>query len=142
MASRCASRGEVQGLPPVPGPLGELNPNGLFSGTIELGAAGAQGIAASFDDSFSDFGPIDAGFTSDVGATDGAPLEPTAGDTGGTEVAAPSPDVPGVRRLIVAVDELFADRLRLLYLAFTLTALGVCIAPRLTLPSRFPGTGT
>ena len=29
----------------------------------------------------------------------------------------------------------------LLYLSFTLTALALCLAPRLTLPARFPGLG-
>jgi len=37
--------------------------------------------------------------------------------------------------------DLFADRMAFLYLSFTLTALALCLAPKLTLPARFPGAG-
>jgi hypothetical protein len=134
---------ELQGAPGS-GPLGDLDPNGVYSGGFVLGSSGAQGIAASFDDDVADVAPsLDAPIAGGTGPVLSDPsLVP---DTGGAPGAGPAPAAPGttrvVRRFVGFVDELFADRLRLVYLAFTLTALGLCIAPRLTMPARFPSAG-
>jgi hypothetical protein len=150
---------DVQDLPTVPGPIGDIDANGLYRGTIQLGSTAALGGAASFDDAVPDdvgdlaglgdagTGPGigDTGATGDLGAPEGdagaVPAPDAAasaaggGATGGDEEAGGMEEQP-----VSFVDELFADRLELLYLSFTLAALALCIAPRLTLPARFPGS--
>ena len=55
-----------------------------------------------------------------------------------TAVAGDEQAASPTQRAVGFVDDLFSDRLRLLYLAFTLAALALCLAPRLTLPARLP----
>jgi hypothetical protein len=133
----------VDGLPPVPGPLGDVDLNGNYVGTIQIGQAGARAIAGSFDD--------DDEVTATGGGTT-SPVSPSSGSTGsstGGQTAAPAtpaapaspaaPAAPADAPVVDAITDLFADRLKLLYLAFTLAGLAICIAPRMALPARLPG---
>ena len=138
----------VGGLPPVPAPppLGALDLNGSYEGTLLLGEAGARGIAGSFDDfaASPSTGGSPAGGSTAAGGTTGAGGTAT-GSTGaapGSSPAAPpaagpaAPEAAGEGEPIL---DLFADRLELLYLAFTLAGFAMCLAPRLALPARLPG---
>jgi hypothetical protein len=125
-------------LPPIPGPLGDIDVNGAYGVRLQLGTSGARGFADSFDDETS--GSTDTGgdgFVSppfDDGGTAfpdlGSPGAPSGGST------PPSSPGPGVQR---SISDSWGDRLELLYLSFTLGALALCLTPRLTLPARFPG---
>ena len=134
---------DVQGLPTVPGPLGDIDPNGLYTGTIEIGLTGVIGQAASFTDDLlgntgdagSDILGSDLGFT----PTDnfGGPI-----DSGGTlpsGALGPTKNLSGNAgtHLVRSLADDFGDRLGLVYLALMLVVLGLCIAPRLTVPARF-----
>ncbi len=136
----------VEGLPTVPGPTGEVDPNGSYSASIQLGSTAARGLAATFD---SDPGSAEPPVVDDGGGFDaglpsfdtGAPL-----DLAPTEVAVvpPAPS-PGAERpatptgpLEQVVDR-FGGRLELVYLALALAVMGLCIAPRFTTPARLPG---
>ena len=132
---------EAQGLPTVPGPLGDLDPNGTYVGSIQLGSTAAAGGATNFaveepvvPDGPAYVGglPIDAGGSSfDSGAGDVAP--PPA------EVASPPASQSSPPQLVRSVTDLFGGRMGLLYLAFTFAVLGLCLVPRLALPARLPG---
>lgn len=137
---------DVQGLPILPGPIGDIDPNGIYEGVIQLGQAGATGIS-----SFIDAPVFTPGLTPPIepGAVPPLGTPPTTGRSGtsdgGTalvpdatpEVAAP--DAPEDQQILVSVlDEVYAGRLELVYLAFTLMALAVCLAPRLAVPARLP----
>lgn len=74
---------------------------------------------------------------------------PVSGSTGGTTVgAAPAPpaaaggaaatEAPSTSRTGLVIDP---GKIRFLYLSFTLAALGLCLAPKLTVPARLPGLG-
>jgi hypothetical protein len=128
----------AQGLPTVPGPLGDIELNGTYVGTIELGSTEAAGAASVFGD---DAIPDD---------TDGGAIVTDGGfvpsDDGGFEAGPVSPQLPTAttkapdRRVEPASStDLFDGRLQLLYAAFALAVLGLCIAPRLTVPPRLPG---
>ncbi len=131
---------DVQGLPTVPGPLGDVDLNGLYRGTIRLGSTAAMGTAASFDDSIIDPPPVPdvgSGFTDPVAAPDfGAGLDLPAAEPAAPPVEGTTPtDRPGLVRSVV---DLFGGRLSLLYLSFTLAALALCLVPRL--PHCPPGS--
>ena len=133
----------VDGLPPVPGPVGDVDLNGNYAGSILIGQAGARALAGSFDDEETTTG----------GRTGPSPVSPLGGSTGssssgGGETAAPAgpaaPTAPAAPEApadgpVEAITDLFADRLKLLDLAFTLAGLAICIAPRMALPARLPG---
>jgi hypothetical protein len=132
----------VQGLPAVPGPLGDIELSGTYVGNIELGATQAAGAASVF-------GPDDTGGATDGGTT-GVDLSTDGGfgptDDGGLAIGPTTPSIPTVTtapprtRIEPASSvDLFGGRLELLYAAFALAVLGLCIAPRLTVPSRLPG---
>lgn len=138
-------RTPIQGLPPVPGPLGDLDVNGAYGVRLLLGTTGARGYAEQFDSSSAGSpsvgspsavgsGAFDgpAGFDAALGGG-GAPA-PGSAATGSGEVADGGPAVERSG----ALSDLFADRLGFLYLSFTLTAVALCLAPKLTLPARFP----
>lgn len=137
----------VDGLPAVPGPLGDLDFNGEYVGSIVLGQAGARGIANNFDRAVPAPRPPIAGAVPGLstGVSDSVRVpagSPTAAPGAPTAAAVPGGDSTEVASEAAGfVGELFADRLRLLYLAFTLAALGICLAPRLTVPARLPGSG-
>jgi hypothetical protein len=135
---------EIQGLPSVPGPLGDIDLNGLYAGSIQIGHTAARGVAAVIDDEV--VAPPE-----DTGTGVGGPIDlgdrPPSLDLGGPlptatppAVPDPPPTAPDDRRpeLVAVVDDLLADRMRLLYLAFTLSVLGLCLAPRFALPARLP----
>lgn len=140
---------DVQGLPILPGPIGDIDPNGIYTGIIQLGAAGATGIS-----SFIDVPPFEPGGVPPLIGGSSTPTftPPTSGSTaggpvsGGTAVVpdttldASAPTTPDQQPqfLVSVVDELYAGRLELLYLAFTLMALAICLGPRLALPARLP----
>ncbi len=83
--------------------------------------SGTTGVSAS--------GTSGSGFSS--GTAVGAPQQgtPPSGDNGGDQTANSSPAG------FLGIDP---GRIKFLYLSFTLVALGVCVSPRLTLPSRLP----
>jgi hypothetical protein len=139
----------VTGLPPVPTPIpgfAELDLNGLYSGSIQLGRVGVSSLASTFPDRVAPLRSVPAATTgsgggvaprtssSSSGASAGAPAAAPAAPQTAAAPDAAAPEVAGV------VDDLLADRMALLYLSFTLAALACCIAPRLTLPARLPGT--
>jgi hypothetical protein len=132
---------DAQNLPTVPGPLGDLDPNGTYVGSVLLGATAASAGATNFpEETFEDV-PFDVGLDLPVdggGATfddlglDLAPAEPSV-------VAPDSPESSERQQALVRnVTDLFGGRMGLIYLAFTFSVLGVCIAP-VTLPARFGG---
>lgn len=128
----------VSGLPTVPGPLGDLDLNGKYVGSILLGDVGVRAIASNFDRAVAtpiSRSPAGVAPAADVAAPDGP-----ASVAGVATPAAPgSPAaVPTVAPPTQSVLDLFADRIRLLYLAFTLAGLAACLAPRLSLPARLP----
>jgi hypothetical protein len=133
----------VSGLPAVPGPLGDVDLNGEYVGTVVLGEVGVRAVANSFDRvAPSVIGRSPAGgATGATGVAAGATGAGVGTPAAGSGPAAASPESPtaGVAQPVL---DLFADRLRLLYLAFTLAGLALCLAPRLALPPRLPRTTT
>ena len=144
---------DVRGLPILPGPQGDVDPNGIYTGVILLGQTGATGLASQIEDAPFTPGDVSGGgasFGAGGGALDtgfGSSSAPAAGfddvtnaDGGSEEAAAPqAPAVPGQR--VVSVSELLAaGRIELVYLAFTLMAFAVCLGPRFVLPARLPGS--
>ena len=137
----------VQGLPPLPSPIApgqQLDANGKYSVTIELGATGVRGQASNFgsddetdvggasDDLGGDFGGGDFGLGGDFGTGGNGNDFPT--------ITNPRPgNNNGDGSLVSNVIDTFGDRLGLVYLALVLSVLGLCIAPRLAVPARFPG---
>ena len=138
---------DAQGLPVLPGPQGDVDPNGLYKGVIQLGDTGVTGLAATIEDA--PFTPAvsplpDAG--SFGGPLSPAPDQAVTAPVPGLDVvdagtsASPSSTPTASGQEVVSVSELLAPgRVRLLYLAFTLIALAVCLGPRFALPARLPG---
>ena len=129
----------VTGLPTVPGPLGEIDPNGTFVGSVLLGQSAARGAAFAIDPDApvpSDEGSTDVGFDATTGGDVSFPDLPEASPEGPT-VERPSPTGPATPR---SIGDIFDDRLGLLYLALAFTALGLCITPRFALPARLPAS--
>lgn len=143
---------DVQGVPVLPGPQGDVDPNGLYTGVIVLGETGANGLAAHIEDPV--FTPGDpSGPTPDIAGglggagSVGGSLSPAdagiddLGAVGGDEAAGPAPVRDG-RRIVSIGEVLAAGRVELVYLAFTLLTLAVCLGPRFVLPARFSGSTT
>lgn len=146
---------DVNALPIIPGPIGDLDLNGTYVGTMQFGSSGAKGLATFIDPISFEPGPSVGGDglidTGGGTVAIGAPSSPTGG--GGVTPALPatpvpdSPSVPtgqidpslGPEAFTPLFDELFADRLRLLYLSLLMGALLITLAPRLSLPARLPG---
>ena len=131
----------ADGIPPVPGPLGDIDLSGEYVGTIQLGASGASAGAVNFEDEVfapavdpSFTAPVDAGFVPDDAGI--VPTEPTP--TVAPPAPTPAPAAPS-QQLLRRVVDTFGGRMGLLYLAFGLSVLGACVMPALTLPSRLPG---
>ena len=133
----------VTGLAPVPGPLGDIDLNGDYVGSVVLGEVGVRAIAGSFE---AEARPTTGGATSpaspgaggstSAGGTTGGATSP-AGGAGTAPAAAPA--APEAEVTADPIRDLFADRLKLLYLAFTLAGFAICLAPRMALPARLPG---
>ena len=133
---------DAQNLPIIPGPLGDLDPNGTYVGSIQLGATAASAGATNFaEETFEDV-PFDVGLDVPIDGGDA-----TFGDVGldfalpdaGRVVAPTTPDSSESQQALVRnVTDLFGGRMGLIYLAFAFSVLGVCIAP-VTLPARLGG---
>ena len=132
---------QAEGAPPVPGPLGDIDLNGEYVGTIQLGASGASAGSTTFDDEVAvappvapafdvpadpGLGPVDAGLGPEAPVTDDVPPQSTT-------FGAPT------QEYLRSVVDTFGGRVGLLYLSFGLTVLGLCLVPRFTLPARLPG---
>jgi hypothetical protein len=127
----------AEGLPTVPGPRGDIELNGTYVGSIELGATEASGAASVFGD---DVVPEDTG-GGGADLTGGLPGDLGGGvDLGPTAPSLPEPTAVPPRSHVepAAAVDLFGGRLELLYAAFALAVLGLCIAPRLAVPPRLP----
>ena len=136
----------------MPGPIGDIDLNGLYKGVIQLGNSGATGIAAYIDSPDFEPGPTTDGGTvpavvadgsgSGFGGTPSTPASvstsPDPSSDSGDGVAAPATPASPDQQLVGFVEELYGNRVRLVYLAFTLIALALCLAPRLALPARLP----
>ena len=136
----------LAGLPPLPGPLGDIDVNGAYGVRLQVGTTGVRGFADAFgsDDppitspassggGGSTGAPSGGGGTSGGGTGTGRPVTPTtAAVTTPTTVAEAEPEPAGF------LEDLFAERLAFLYLSFTLTAMALCLAPRFSLPARLP----
>jgi hypothetical protein len=137
----------VQGLPAVPGPMGDVDLDGFYEGTMMLGSTGARGIAAAIppfeidpvaavpalDTALPGSSAIPAFDSAGSGTPPGGPQGSTpagSGTGGGGSQATPT-------QLASVLDPLVAD-LRWVYLAFTLTGFGLALSTRLTLPARLP----
>ena len=149
---------DVQGLPtiPLPKPIGELDPNGLYTGSIQLGATAALGSAASFPA----FLPVTTPTSIPGPVGTGTPALDLPGTTidgksgGGSDVALPAPTGEGNRnnaptltrrggprtkvQLARSLGAIFGTRIRLLYLALMFATLALCIVPRFAVPARLP----
>lgn len=132
---------DVQGLPTVPGPLGEVDPNGLYVGSIQLGATGVLGSAINFPDEPFDSLPDSGEFAFDPEATFGGSEIGVDLPTPSGEVAEPSGDAsaPSTELRTRSLVDLFGDRIGLVLLALMFMVLALAIAPRFTLPARLPG---
>jgi hypothetical protein len=134
----------VDGLGTVPGPLGDIDPNGVYVASIQVGATAARGAAFTFDpDAVVPETPVaDGGFdpgslpTFDGGEAVDFPL-PAVPDAPDAPAVA-TPDAPTDGTLVHSVVDLFGDRLGLVYLALMFAVLGLCILPSFT-PARLPG---
>lgn len=135
----------LAGLPPLPGPLGDIDVNGAYGVRLQVGTTGVRGFADAFGSSTPITSPPSAG--GGGGATGGGGGA-SGGGGGGTGGAISSPTtVAAVTPTTVAgaepeptgfLEDLFAERLGFLYLSFTLAALALCLAPRFSLPARLP----
>lgn len=134
----------ISGLPPIPGPLGDSDINGDYGVRLILGTTGVRGFAENFGSN-----PLVRPPAGPPGGTLGGGFMPPPGSVptlpAATGVPGSGADVGGAGTVPVASPEpigflgdLFADRVGLLYLSFTLAAVGLCVAPRLTLPARLP----
>jgi hypothetical protein len=142
---------DARGLPILPGPQGDVDLNGVYTGVMLLGQTGATGFAAVIEEP-----PFEAGDVSSPDLSGGA--IPPASDFGFDDTSTPPADsggfddapagdgetaAPGTtptRRLASISEAIAASRIALAYLAFTLTAFAVCIGPRFILPARLPGS--
>lgn len=142
---------DVQGLPTVPGPAGELDPNGLYTGSFQLGSTAVLGSAVTFGAEVFEPG-ADVPFVSDGSSDLGSPSFDDG--TGSFDAAMPTeniaqpstPSAPSAGdstaakgQLVRSLGGLFGDRLGLLYLSLMFAVLGCCIVPAFTFPARFPG---
>ena len=142
---------DARGLPILPGPQGDIDPNGVYTGVILLGQTGATGLSATIEDppftagdvSSPDLSGADLPIPSDFGFDD---TSTPPSDSGGFDDApaddgeTAAPGAAATRRVASLSEALAAGRIALAYLAFTLTAFAVCIGPRFILPARLPGS--
>jgi hypothetical protein len=152
---------DVEGLPTIsyPDPSGgqipvnNLDPNGVYTLTVQLGLTGVLGSAANYGADDGDLlGNVDDTLGTDVSgdfsdnsnfAGSGAFNDTSSGSgnhvgVGGRALGNSSHGNTALVRNI-ADDFGGKGRLRFLYLALMFGVLALCIAPRLALPARFPG---
>ncbi len=140
----------VNDLSVLPGPQGDIDPNGTYEASIQLGSTAARGVAFSFGTEAVPDPSTDGGF----GSTDsGGAFDEAFDGVGGGGLPLPnespdqtsSPDRPAAERpavpdqLIRSAGDPFGGRLGFVYLSFMFAVLGLCIAPRFAVPARFPG---
>ena len=152
---------DVEGLPPVsfPDPSGQIpvnnvDLNGVYTVTVQLGLTGVLGSAANYGaDDGNLLGTVDNTLGTDVGGdfTDNGNLGfdnsssfdgATSDSSGGGNTAlGPTRSVGSQNNptLVRSVTDKFGGRLRFLYLALMFSVLALCIAPRLVSPARLPG---
>jgi hypothetical protein len=137
---------DVQGLPTIPGPAGELDPNGLYTGSIQLASTAVRGAAFTFDpDAFVD--DLTGNISGDVGSDfaspsfAAAPFDVSASAPAvGQPTTAAAPSAPEQEaQLVRYLGGIFGDRLGLLYLSLMFATLGSCIGPAFAVPARFSG---
>jgi len=133
----------ADGIPPVPGPLGDIDLNGEYVGTLQLGESGAAAGAANFEDEVFSPAPVDSSFDAPVDAgfvpADPGVVADESAPTDALPAPAPASEAPSQQQLLRRVVDTFGGRMGLLYLAFGLSVLGLCLMPRFTLPARLPG---
>lgn len=132
----------LAGLPPVPGPIGDIDLNGAYGVRLQVGTTGVRGFADAFGTSTPITRPATPGTTGGAsgpaggggGGGGGGGIAPTvpASAPPTTVAAVPEPEPAGF------LEDLFAERLAFLYLSFTLAAMALCLAPRFSLPARLP----
>lgn len=136
---------DAEGLPTIPGPLGDLDPNGTYVGSLQLGSTAAAGGATTFPVDDSSFGgslPATAGVLPDAGSSSGV-APGTAVNLAPAPVATPPAAAPRPpQELVRVLTDPFGGRLGLLYLSCVFAALGLCLMPRLTFSARLPGPGS
>lgn len=124
--------------PPPPNPILSTSPsiNGNYFVRYNLAPAEARAFARDLASLAGTTGGTSSGSSS---ASKPSSAAAPSGFTGGTATA-PTPAQGGDAVTGAAVPTVFGldFDLRSLYLAFTLTALGLCIAPRVVLPARLP----
>jgi hypothetical protein len=132
----------ADGIPPVPGPLGDIDLSGEYVGTIQLGASGATAGSSNFEDEVIPPPPVDSAFDTPVDAgfvpADSGVVSPEPTPTIAPPPPTEAPSQPSQQLLRRVVDK-FGGRMGMLYLAFGLSVLGLCLVPRFTLPARLPG---
>ncbi|MEY2419675.1 MAG: hypothetical protein QOG90_2355 [Actinomycetota bacterium] len=144
---------DVEGLPPVkvPDPSGQIpvnnvDLNGNYTLTVQLGLTGVLGSAANYGNDEDLTGGVDDALGTDVSGdfSDSGGGFDNSGSFGGDNQAlgvvpsshgAPSQNPTLVR----SVADTFGGRLGFLYLALMFTVLALCIAPRLAVSARLPG---
>lgn len=138
----------VTGLPSIPTPIptfSELDLNGDYTGSIQLGSVAVGSLASTFPDRVARPRPAASGVSGSSGAPASRPVARPSGPSAAppaaaaTPAPAANPATPEAPEVATLIDDLLPDRIALLYLSFTLAALACCIAPRLTLPHRLPG---
>ncbi len=144
---------EVQGLPLLPeNPItgGEVDANGVYTLTVQLGLTGAVGSAASFgsdgdvlDEVTDDLGGFsevvgDFGFD-DSGSFDDGGFDGTGALGDGPSIIGGGRGATDENRVLVrSISDNFGDRLGFLYLALMFAVLALCIAPVVAVPARIP----
>lgn len=148
---------DVQGLPTTPRfpdprfPNTETDPNGKYVGSIQLGATGVLGSAVNYGSDLVDldeggsfvdgvgFDLSSDGYDSGSGSFDaGAPGFTSSPSSRAGTAARPGSTIAPTE-LARSMGGVFGDRLGMLYLSMMFAVLACCIAPGLTVPSRFPG---
>jgi hypothetical protein len=127
--------------PPPPNPISQTPPaiNGTYFVRYNLASVASKALARNFN--------LSSGSTSSGSSFTPtlSPVQPTgspSGFTGGTASAPASALTPAAGGDTSPTKTSFLGLnfdLRWLYLAFTLAALGLCLAPKLALPARLPG---
>jgi hypothetical protein len=121
-------------------PLGQVDLNGVYTLSVQLGTTGARGIASSFDDALPPILRPSTGSPSPVVSGAGFASAPTPAAAAAPVAAPPAAAATPEEPLIERVRDLLPGRIELLYAAFTLAALALCLAPRWATPARLPGT--
>jgi hypothetical protein len=134
---------ELQGLPTIPGPLGDIDLSGMYVGSIQLGNTAASGGATNFADEVLppvEVPPVDVG--GPIVGSDGFSTDSGVGEAPAPtdEVASPpSADSPASPDLIRTLTDPFGGRLGFVYLCLMFAVLGLCVVPRLSFSARLPG---